>query len=159
MIGLALVTAIAILLPGQPQARRTVEHANDSPAVAEALAVQKRLEAAALAGDVATLRESVMAQVVVSDPGHKIRRREDLLELFGQRAVVYSSVSSTGDFAEKLGDLVVVMGTLETVLEVAPPGAPWGPGTKLFRRFTDVFKNESGSWRPLVMESTVFRAE
>jgi ketosteroid isomerase-like protein len=159
MNGLALAAGVLILLPGQPQAPQTVEHGSHSPAVAEVLAVQDRLEKAALAGDVATLRELLAAQVVVSDPGNKVRRREDLLELFEQRAVVYSSVSSTVDFAEQIGDLVVVMGTLETVIEAAPPGAPWDPGTKLFRRFTDVFKEESGTWRLLVMQSTVFKTE
>jgi hypothetical protein len=105
------------------------------------------------------LRELLSAQVVVNDPGNRIRRRDDLLSLFEQQAVVYSSVSSTVEFAEELGDLVVVVGTQETVLEAAPAGAPWGAGARLFRRFTDVFKKESGTWRLFVRQSTVFKVE
>jgi hypothetical protein len=138
---------------------QTVECASDSPAVAEVLGVRERLGSAALAGDVDALRELLYAQVVVNDPGNRIRRRDDLLSLFEQQAVVYSSVSSTVEFAEELGDLVVVMGTQETVLEAAPAGAPWGAGARLFRRFTDVFKKESGTWRLFVRQSTVFKVE
>jgi Domain of unknown function (DUF4440) len=136
-----------------------MDHPHDAPAVAAALAVRERLDTAALTGDLATLRQLLSAELVVNDPGNRIRRRDDLIALFEQRAVSYSSVSSTVEFVEQLGDLVVVMGTQETVLEGAPPGAPWPPGTRLCRRFTDIFRQESGAWRLLVRQSTVFRAE
>lgn len=121
--------------------------------------MQQRLDTAALTGDVATLGELLSAHVVVNDPGNSVRRRDDLMALFAQGAVVYSSVSSSVDFGEQVGDLVVLMGTQETVVESVPAGAPWRPGTRLFRRFTDVFKKESGTWRLLVRQSTVFKAE
>ena len=136
-----------------------MKHASDSPKVAAVLVVHDRLNAAALAGDLVTLQELVSRDVVVSDPGNQIRRYDDLIALFQHGAVGYTSVSSTIDFAGELGDLVVLMGTVETVLKVAPPGAPWGPGTRLFRRFTDVFRQEEPSWRLVVRQSTVFKAE
>lgn len=136
-----------------------VKHVGESANVAAVLAVRERLDTAALTGDVATLGALVSGQVVVNDPSNRIRRRGDLLALFQQGLVGYSSVSSAVEFAEEIGDLVVVMGTVETVLKAAPPGAPWGPGTKLHRRFTDVFRREEGSWRLLVRQSTVFSAD
>jgi len=159
MIGLTVTAIASVLLAAQPQAQQIVEHVSISPVVADVLAVRERLGTAALAGDVATLKELLSVRLVVNDPGNRIRRRDDLLALFQKREVAYSSISATVEFAEQLGDLVVLMGTQETVLEEAPPGAPWGPGTKLFRRFTDVFKKEAGSWRLFVRQSTVFRVE
>ncbi len=157
--GLAAAATASLLLACAPQAQQFVHDAPDSPAVAEVLAVRERLGAAALAGDVATLGKLLSPQLVVNDPGNRIRRRDDLLTLFQDRAVAYSSVSSTVEFAEQVDDLVVLMGTQETVLEAVPPGAPWAPGTKLFRRFTDIFRQEEGAWRLLVRQSTVFKAE
>jgi len=159
MIDLALLAGVAVLFAAQQHAQQAVEHASDSPAVVEGLGVRERLLKAALAGDVATLQALLSADLVVNDPGNRVRRRADLLSLFAQKAVVYSSVVSRVEFAEQLRDLVVVMGTEETVLEAAPPGALWAPGTTLFRRFTDVFKMESGTWRLFIKQSTVFRVE
>jgi Domain of unknown function (DUF4440) len=137
----------------------TDPHVTVPPAVAQVLTGRDRLEAAVRAGDMATLRGLLSGQLVVNDPGNRIRRRDDLLALFQERAVSYSSLSSKIEFAEEIGDLVVVMGTEESVLAAAPPGSPWGPGTRLFRRFTDVFRREAGSWRLVVKQSTVFKAE
>lgn len=134
-----------------------MKYPNESPAVGQALAVEERLSSAAQSGDLVTLRQCLSAELVVSDPANKIRRRDDLIALFEQRAVSYSSVVSTVEFAEQLADLVVVMGTRRTVVETVPPGAPWPPGTTLFRRFTDVFRRESDEWRLLVRQSTVFK--
>jgi ketosteroid isomerase-like protein len=136
-----------------------LHHRKHSPAVEEALAVRERLDVAATTADLDTLRQLLSADLVVSDPGNRIRRRDDLISLFQRGAVSYSSVASSVDFAEQIGELVVVMGTTETVLQSSPPGTPWPPGTKLCRRFTDVFRKESGSWRLLVRQSTVFKTE
>jgi len=159
MTGFALAACISALLVGTAQAAQGVDAATESPDVAAALAARERLDAAALQGDVDTLRELLSPEVVVNDPGNRVRRRDDLLTLFRERVVVYSSVEATIDFAESVGGLVVVMGTKETVLEAVPPGAPWSPGTRLSRRFTDVFTKASGSWQLLVRQSTVFKAE
>lgn len=105
------------------------------------------------------LEDLLSRELVVSDPGNKIRRREDLLALFAEGEVAYRSVETTIDFVDELGDLVVIMGTESTILEASPQGSPWGPGTTLRRRFTNVFRDEDGSWRLIIKQSTVFAVE
>lgn len=153
-----LITIFALVLVGQVQAQQVVKSSSDKPAVAEVLALRERLGTAALQGDVDALREILSRDLVVSDPGNNIRRRDDLISLFEKRQVAYRSIRATIDFADQLGDLVVIMGTQSTVLESAPPGSQWSPGTTLLRRFTDVFRNEDGSWRLIIRQSTVFQA-
>lgn len=131
----------------------------DMSAVAQVLALNERLESAAHTGDVESLKDLLSHELVVSDPGNKIRRREDLLALFDKGEIAYRSIETTIDFADELRDLVVIMGTESTILESAPQGSPWGPGTTLRRRFTNVFRNEEGSWRLIIKQSTVFEVE
>jgi ketosteroid isomerase-like protein len=131
----------------------------DKPAIAQILALNERLETAAQTGDVEVLKDLLSRELVVSDPGNKIRRREDLLALFDRGEVAYRSIETTIDFVDELRDLVVIMGTESTILESAPQGSPWGPGTTLRRRFTNVFRNEDGSWRLIIKQSTVFAVE
>ena len=62
------------------------------------------------------------------------------MTLFASGEVAYRSVESTIDYADVLGDLVVIMGTKTTVLEAVPEGSPWGPGATLHRRFTNIYE-------------------
>jgi hypothetical protein len=155
----AVTTSAALLLVGQLQAQQVVNASSEAPAVGQVLALREQLGTAALAGDVALLKELLSSELVVSDPDNNIRRRDDLLSLFDKGEVAYRSIETTIDFADQLGDLVVIMGTQSTVLETAPQGSRWGPGTTLLRRFTDVFRNEDGSWRLIIRQSTVFATE
>jgi len=158
-IGTIAATSFAILLTGLVQSDQVVAEIGKAPAVAEVLAVNERLVAAARTSDAAVFRELLSKSLVVSDPGNRIRHRDDLLSLFGSGEVAYRSVKSTVDYADELGDLVVIMGTEVTVLESAPKGSPWGPGATLHRRFTNIYRQEDGEWRLIVKQSTVFSVE
>jgi hypothetical protein len=114
---------------------------------------------AARTGNAEVFEELLSEDLVVSDPGNKIRHRDDILSLFATGEVKYRSVERTIDYAGELGDLVVLMGTETTVLESAPKGSPWGPGATLHRRFTNVWRAEGGVWRLIIKQSTVFSVE
>ena len=79
--------------------------------------------------------------------------------LFSNREVVYRSVEITIDYADAVGDLVVIMGSEATVIEAVPEGSPWGPGATLHRRFTNIYRKEEGNWRLIVKQSTVFSVD
>ena len=159
---LALATATAAfasLATGLVQAEQFADGSEKTPAVVAALAANERLVAAARTSDAAVFEELLSEDLVVTDPGNKIRHRDDLLSLFASGAVEYRSVDTTIDYADELGDLVVVMGTETTVLESAPKGSPWGAGATLHRRFTNVYRKEDGMWRLIIKQSTVFSVE
>ncbi len=151
----ALVALAAGLVQAEPIANRS----GTTPAVVEALAANERLVAAARTSDAAVFEELLSEDLVVSDPGNKIRHRDDLLSLFASGEVEYRSIETTIDYADELGDLVVIMGTETTILESAPKGSPWGPGATLHRRFTNVYRDEEGVWRLIIKQSTVFSVE
>ncbi len=150
--------ALLLLLSGC-QVSNAMDGPSEMTVKEEVLAVNERLDAAARAGDVSVLAELLSEDLVVSDPSNTIRAREDLLELFASRQVVYRSVESTIDHAAVSGDLFVIMGTESTVVDAVPEGAPWKPGTTLHRRYTNVCRREGAEWRLIIKQSTVFSIE
>lgn len=162
MRAVAIAAAIVALISGVPgfaQGEQPSSNSGKTRAVVEALAAQKRLLAAARTSDAALFEELLSEDLVVNDPGNKIRRRDDIVSLFQSGNVKYRSVERVIDYAGELGDLVVIMGTEITVLESAPEGSRWGPGDALHRRFTNVWRAEEGVWRLIIKQSTVFSVE
>ena len=157
-IRIAVISAV-FLLAGHVLAEQSMSKSDNEKAVAEVLAVNERLTAAALAGDMSVFRELLSEDFVVSDPNNNIRHRDDLISLFANNEVVYRSIDMTIDYAEALGDLVVIMGTESTILDAVPEGSPQGPGVTLHRRFTNIFRKENGNWRLLIKQSTTFSTE
>ena len=159
MLAIAATVAFVPIVAGLVQAEQIANKSGKTPAVVEALAANERLVAAARTSDAAVFDELLSEDLVVSDPGNKIRHRDDLLSLFASGEVEYRSVETTIDYAGELGNLVVIMGTETTVLESVPKGSPWGPGATLHRRFTNVYRKEEGAWRLIIKQSTVFSVE
>ncbi len=158
-VRIVAATSLAFLGVGLAQAQQDTKEIGSAPAVAEVLAVNERLVAAARTSDLAVFDELLSRDLVVNDPGNRIRHRDDLLTLFASGQVVYRSINTTIDYADEVGDLVVIMGTESTVVDSVPEGNPWGPGTTLHRRFTNIYRNEDGHWRLVVKQSTVFSVE
>jgi ketosteroid isomerase-like protein len=157
--GSIAATIVALLLAGHVQAQEISGEIGNAPAVTEVLAINERLVAAAFASDAAVFRDLLSEDLVVNDPGNNIRHRDDLISLFASGEVAYRSGKATVDYADELGDLVVIMGTESTVLAAVPKGSPWGPGATLHRRYTNVYRNEAGTWRLIIKQSTVFSVE
>jgi ketosteroid isomerase-like protein len=155
----AVIFVFLLLVAGHVQAGQNANGAGKTPAVVEALATHERLVAAALTSDAAVFDELLSEDLVVNAPNNRIYHRDDLLSLFTSGEVEYRSVETIIDYADQVGDLVVIMGKEITVLESAPEGSPWGPGATLHRRFTNVYRQEDGEWRLVVKQSTVFSVE
>ena len=136
---------------------------SQKPAVAQVLALQERMNDAALKGDAAALADILSKDLVVSDPGNRIRHRDDMLALFSSGKVAYSEVDTKIDYADQLGeDLVVVMGTEATKQSSVPSDtglADVAAESTLHRRFTNVYRKEGGAWRLLVKQSTIFKID
>jgi hypothetical protein len=134
-----------------------------SAVVAEVLALQDRINEAALNGDGAVFEEVLSQDFVTNPPSNRIARRADLIALFSSGQVAYTSIESTVDFAEQLGDdLVVVMGTESTRQSAVPRDSGLGATlteTVLRRRYTNVYRREDGVWRLLIKQSTAMPSD
>jgi ketosteroid isomerase-like protein len=140
-------TGFAMFLALNVRAEQTINEISKSPIVAEVLAVHDRLADAARTSDVAVFKELLSEDVVVNAPNNKIYHRDDLISLFQSGVVAYRSTETIVEYADELGNVVVIMGRESTVLESAPKGSPWGPGATLHRRFTNIYRKEDGNWR------------
>ena len=132
--------------------------AAQSAAVTEVLALQDRINNAALRGDAAVFEEVLSQGFVTNPPSNRIARRADLIALFRSGQVRYTAVAATVEFAEQLGDdLVVVMGTESTRQSAVPSDSGLASNvteTVLHRRYTNVYRREDGAWRLLIKQST-----
>lgn len=128
---------------------------SDNPVVAEVLAINERMNDAVLAGDVSVFKKILSDDLVMNDPRNNISSKQDLLGLYASGSNVYREVSATVDYAKVHDDIVVVMGTESTVFETPPSGSSWRPGDTISRRYTNIYRNEAGSWKLIVKQSTV----
>ena len=157
---LVIVASLAIELS---LAQQGDDRETKNLAVAEVLALHTRMNSAALNGEAEILAEHLSADFVASDPSNSIRHRDDLIALFSSGQVSYSSFKTSIDYADQLGEnLVVIMGTESSTQTSVPSDAGLEEATvasTLNRRFTNVYRKEDGIWRLLIKQSTIFSVE
>jgi hypothetical protein len=160
ILSLAIVALLATKLPLAEQSGNSEV---ENPAVAEVLALHSRINTAALNGEAEVLAEYLSSNFVASDPSNSIRHRDDLIALFSSGQVSYGSFKTNIDYAEQLGeDLVVIMGTESSTQTSVPSDTGLDEATvssTLNRRFTNVYRREDGIWRLLIKQSTIFSVE
>lgn len=137
-----------------------MEPSQESEVVRAVLRLNQQLNDAVRTGDIGVLERLLSEDLVVSDPSNTIRNRERLIAIVESGQVAYRSVEVSVDFARQLGDLVVIMGTESTTQTAVPEDSGFSEvaasGKTLHRRFTNIFRNEGGTWRLLVKQSTVY---
>jgi hypothetical protein len=154
---------VAALLVAVPLAQSDELVNVDSPAVKSALAVQDRMLELMQEGDAEAFGELISVRFVASDPSNTIRFRDELIALVASGRLKYESIDTSIDFANEVGDgLVVIIGT-ETTRQSAVPLegelARKALANTLRRRFTNVYRKEQGGWRLLVKQSTIITVE
>lgn len=135
----------------------------ENPAVRAVFAVQEQMHEHGIAGNGKSFGALIFEEFVASDPSDTIRHRDELISLVSSGRLRYESIETSIDYARQLGeDLVVIMGTESTTQSAVPVEGDLKEValTKtLKRRFTNVFRNEQGSWRLLIKQSTIIAAE
>jgi hypothetical protein len=135
----------------------------ENPAVMSVLAIQEQMHEYAISGDGVSFGELISVDFVASDPSNTIRHRDELIALVSSGRLIYESIETSIDYARQIGNnLVVVMGTESTQQNAVPVDGELEEValTKtLKRRFTNVFRNEQGSWRLLIKQSTIISVE
>jgi len=117
----------------------------------EVRAAEQRHRAAFLARDIATLQAMLSDDFVVNSPLNVIVNKERLLEMVRNGTLTISSFEQNIEQVRRLGDVVVVMGG-DTVVYAAPsPNA----GRTDRRRFTDMWRQESGQWRFVARQANI----
>lgn len=103
-----------------------------------------------LARDVERLSALWSDELLVNSPVNRVNDKRQVLDLLRAGTIAHSEMESEIEALERRRDLVVVMGA-ERVVNA--------PGTPAFRRrFTNVWRPESGAWRLLVRHAHIVAA-
>ncbi|HUP35800.1 MAG TPA: nuclear transport factor 2 family protein [Candidatus Limnocylindria bacterium] len=112
---------------------------------------------AALKRDISTLERLWSEQFTVNAPNHEIVvGRRAVLDVFVRAGVInFSKFERQIEFIRADGPFVIIMG-LETVEPVRDaPSAGLVAGHTIKRRFTNIWKNEGGTWRLFARHANV----
>ena len=113
---------------------------------------------AALRRDIPALERLWSEDFVVNAPNNQVVvGRDAVLETFVRAGVInFSSFEREIEFARVDGPFVILMG-LETIQPVSSsPSAGLVAGQVITRRFTNLWKNEAGTWHLAIRRANVF---
>ena len=131
-------------LPMMKFASDEVAAAAKGPVAAEAMAARQQLDVAFAAQDVDAVSALCAKDLVVNTPANRVARLDQVLGFFKAGRMNYESGDETIEALDVRGDHVVIMG--EEV--VKPRDTAANAGKTVRRRFTDVWRKESGGkWR------------
>ncbi len=129
---------------------------DNDPAVQEVLKLRRAAIAAMTTTGATAESERYSSTFVANTPGNAVVKGEQMRRAFASGSVSYAAVEMKLDYAGSHGpDMVVLMGE-----EVVVPGpTARDAGKRIHRRFTDIFRKESGEWRHDVRHSNVISVE
>jgi len=104
---------------------------------------------AAFMKDFATVEKYWSPQMLVNSPGNNILTRDQVFAAIREDKLKYSNYTNEVEAFQVYGDIAVVMGH-ETLVPDTGPEA----GTKLYRRYTDVWQRANGSWMQIARQAT-----
>jgi hypothetical protein len=118
---------------------------------------QERL--AALHRDIPALERLWSEEFVVNAPNNEVvLGRDAVLDTFVRAGIInFSSFEREIEFVRVDGAFVILMG-LETVQPISSsPSAGLLAGQVITRRFTNIWKNEAGTWRLAIRHANAFK--
>lgn len=111
------------------------------------IALEDENRRAFVARDFERLEDLWSDQFVVNSPINRVNDKRQLLDLLRAGTIAHSSLQGQIELIQRLGNLVVVMGS-EVVTNT-----PDGPIIR--RRFTNLWLAEGGTWRLIVRHANV----
>ena len=133
-----------------------VRAAAAEPRVAAVLATMTHLDAALVAGDMATFAAVFTDDAAINSPQNTVNRPAQAKGRFAAGLIAYSRYDRVIDYAAvRPGGEVVVMGEERLVPRDGAPNA----GRTVRRRFTDVWRDESGTWKLALRQATIVAVE
>ena len=129
-----------------------VRAAAAEPRVAAVLAATTRLDAALVAGDMATFAAVFTDDAAINSPQNNVNRPAQAKGRFAAGLIAYSAYDRVIDHAAvRPGGEVVVMGEERLTPRDGAPNA----GHTVRRRFTDVWRDEGGTWKIAIRHATI----
>jgi len=148
----ATIVALLVLLSFDTMAANPWD--NDA-AVQEVLKLRAKGIAAIVTTGPTADSEHYSSTFVANTPANSIVTGQQMIKNFGA-GFSYKAVEQRLDYAGSHGpDIVVLMGEEVVVPGVGSPNA----GKRIHRRFTDVFRKESGEWRYDLRHANVISIE
>jgi hypothetical protein len=127
-----------------------------TPRIAAALAATDRMDRAILTRDRKEFSEVFADDAVVNNPFNRIARKPDAERNLAIGLIDYTTLERSIEYAATRGPHdVVLMG--EEVL--TPVGKAKFAGEKIRRRTTEVWTDESGHWKLVIRQATIYRTE
>ncbi len=137
-----LVPAICALSP-------SLSHAQENPVRQQVELAERTGGRAAAMKDFGTVEKYWSPQMLVNSPGNNVLTRDQVFAAIREDKLKYSSYSNQVEAFHAYGDIAVVMGH-ETLVPDTGPEA----GTKLYRRYTDIWQRTNGSWMQIARQAT-----
>ncbi len=156
LVGLLMAVAAAPAAAAWTTRSDDVRAAAQEPRVAAVLAAMTRLDAALVAGDMATFAAVFPEDAVVNSPQNNVNRPAATKARFGAGLIAYSSYDRVIDYAGvRPNGEVIVMG--EEILH--PRDNAPNAGKTVHRRFTDVWRDDTGTWKLAIRQATIITVE
>ena len=155
LIAMQVLTA----LPARADWRATTPAAVEAvknPRIAAALEASKRFDAAILGHDQAAFADAFTEDAVVNNPFNRIARKADAVSNLKTGLIDYTSLERSIEYAATRGEHDVVLMGEETL---TPVGKAKFAGKHVRRRTTEIWTDESGSWKLAIRQATIYQAE
>lgn len=153
----ALPLLIVAALPGVATAEwraanAQVAAAAKNPRIAAALEATNRMDAAILKRDRAGFSAAFAEDAVVNNPFNRIARKADAERNLQSGLIDYGTLTRSIEYAAVRGKHDVVLMGEETL---TPQGKAKFAGRTVRRRTTEVWSDESGSWKLAMRQATI----
>lgn len=156
-----IATALTMLAAGPALAAWTttsdaVRTAAKDPAIAGALAAMTRVDVAIVAGDGKAFLGVFAPDAAVNNPQNRVVTPQAVAMVFEKGLIDYHSLDRMIEHvALRPSGEVVAMGE-ETV---RPRGQAPNAGKTVRRRFTDVWRNDGGTWKLALRQATIIEVK
>jgi ketosteroid isomerase-like protein len=156
---LALAIALASAAPAAARwhaATPAVAEAAKNPRIAAVLDAADRMDRAILSHDAAGFAASFADDAVVNNPFNKIARKADAERNLQTGLIDYTTLERSIEYAAVRGPHDVVLMGEEAL---TPVGKARFAGKAVRRRTTEVWSDESGTWKLAIRQATIYAAE
>lgn len=123
------------------------------PRVAAVLAMRERMDAAAIARDMATIEAALAPEVILNGPNNLTNDRTAIIANIKAGRLTHGSLERTIEYAAERGADVILMGK-----ETTRPRAGEA-GKTAHRRFTDIWTETPQGWKLVLRHATVYATE